>query len=299
MHIYKVSKMEQDFISSYFENISKMEINKESIDLAKRSILSVMPGLSKLREDLDNGFGVIKFESLPIGDAKEFSPPQNGIKPEDKSNFSELVLLGVTSALGLNPFSYQNEKNGALVHEIVPIMGMEKSISSNGIDSFDFHTDGAYLERHMRPHALSLLCLSNESNTPTNIVNLEQCLDKLNEKDIDLLSKRLFIHHAPETFSVKNGVCHSSVVDRVDGKYEVKGAMHNTKAINEEANESLLKLSSLTSKYKIESNWNAGDLVVFSNLRVLHGRGKISGKRWLQRCYSSFSHNAADVITLK
>ena len=80
---------------------------------------------------------------------------------------------------------------------------MEKSISSNGTDDFNFHTDGAYLSREIRPHALSLLCIINKANTPTNIASLNQCIKEMPQEDLNTLSQKLFIHHPPETFEVK------------------------------------------------------------------------------------------------
>lgn len=37
----------------------------------------------------------------------------------------------------------------------------------------------------------------------------------------------------------------------------------------------------------IIKNWKYGNLLILNNLRYLHGRGEIKGKRWLQRCYGS------------
>ncbi|PWC10288.1 TauD/TfdA family dioxygenase [Brenneria corticis] len=48
----------------------------------------------------------------------------------------------------------------------------------------------------------------------------------------------------------------------------------------------------------ITKHWKPGDLVVFSNLRCVHGRGEIKGRRWLQRCYGSYMVTAGTVLWL-
>lgn len=195
-------------------------------------------------------------------------------------------------------FSYKNEKDGALVHEIAPIANLERSISSNGRDKFMFHADGVYLNREVRPSILSLLCLVNEGDVANDIASLQDCLKDLSRNDIDTLSERLFIHRAPETFHAENCTSQSSILDRVNGFYELKGATHSTTALSPQADRALKKLLAALEKNKITNRWKSGDLVVFNNLRTMHGRGDVRGGRWLQRCYGSFYHNTAEVVEL-
>ncbi|HHW4672401.1 MAG TPA: hypothetical protein ACQGQF_00945 [Xylella fastidiosa subsp. pauca] len=77
--------------------------------------------------------------------------------------------------LSLNPFTYQEEKRSALLHDITPI-----------IASSNFHTDGAYLERHLRPHTLSLLCLVDTSQTGTWLASLQAALPLLSATESDV-----------------------------------------------------------------------------------------------------------------
>ena len=74
--------------------------------------------------------------------------------------------------------------------------------------------------------------------------------------------------------------------------------MHNTKALTKSAQKSLDKLISLINENAILNQWEQGEFLIFNNLKTLHGRGKISGERWLQRCYSSKNHKIAETITL-
>ncbi|WP_228762824.1 TauD/TfdA family dioxygenase [Xylella fastidiosa] len=132
--------------------------------------------------------------------------------------------------LSLNPFTYQEEKRSALLHDITPI-----------IASSNFHTDGAYLERHLRPHTL---------------------------------------------------------LGKVDGMYEVKAALHHSRGLTSIASDALHSLRRALQSVSIIKRWHPADLLIFSNLRCMHGRGEIQGQRWLQRCYGSYVFPSGTVFQL-
>ncbi|MBV6776887.1 TauD/TfdA family dioxygenase [Xanthomonas euvesicatoria] len=251
----------------------------------------------RLKEEIRSGKGFVELSGLPI-DTTLPAPPINGKRPRGKGNVSELCLLGVTHALGLNPFAYREEKGGALVHEIAPIPDNGKSVSSEGTVSFDFHTDGAYLDRHLRPHTLSLLCLVDEAGTGTQLASLRDAVRLLDGEDIDALMSDEFRHTAPETFKVAEASKRTSVLDRLDGVYEVKAALHNTQGLTPRAKKALDALRQALVSVTTTKRWKPGDLVIFSNLRCMHGRGEIRGRRWLQRCYGSHTLPAGAVVQL-
>ena len=127
------------------------------------------------------------------------------------------MLLGVTKACGLNSFAYKEEKKGALVHEITPKdLKNNTHISSVRMAEFDFHTEGAYLSRNIRPHTLSLMCLVDEQRTATNLVKISDVIKKLSHKSKSVLAESRFVHTAPETFKVQNKRIKSSIFDLVD-----------------------------------------------------------------------------------
>lgn len=250
------------------------------------------------KNEVQSGCGVLEFSNIPIDD--DFTePPQNAVRPYPKGYVSELALVGVTKACGLTPFSYLEEKNGALVHEITPIAKENnQSISSEGTIEFDFHTDGAYLPRSIRPHSLSLICLEDQKRTGTNLIQLNNVIDKLSEQAKAVLFQPRFAHVAPETFKVKNKYITNSVLDLVDGHYEIKVALHSITALDFIAQQALDELKQLTKETLTTKQWDAGDLLIFNNLRCLHGRGEIKGKRWLQRCYGTYTFDQSTIVKL-
>jgi len=294
--------IDQNQEESLYNDLNELEIpneklfSLESINLYKDIAKKHIDITQKHQESLKvNGY--LEFSNLPI-DKNLCSPPGSASRPYQKGYISEMLLLGVTKACGVNPFAYHQEKKGALVHEITPIKEKVTSISSEGILKFDFHTDGAYLSRDIRPHTLSLMCLEDTEKTATNIVKLNDILENLDEGTKNLLTSAKYIHIAPETFKVNNTYVKSSILDLVDGEYEIKAALHNIKAIDRDAEDALSILKSITNKNIFSKSWKKGDLIIFNNLKCMHGRGEIKGTRWLQRCYGTYTFSPSTVLNL-
>ncbi|HHW4678919.1 MAG TPA: TauD/TfdA family dioxygenase [Xylella sp.] len=107
-----------------------------------------------------------------------------------------------------------------------------------------------------------------------------------------------YYHVSPETFDVQVPKRRSSVLDRVDGVYEVKAALHRSHGLNSIASNALNSLHCAFHRVSIIKPWKLGDLLIFSNLRCMHGRGEIKGERWLQRCYGSHVFPCGTVFQL-
>ncbi|MDC9614999.1 TauD/TfdA family dioxygenase [Xenorhabdus khoisanae] len=276
---------------------STTKISKDLIIQSKEIAEKFLPDIQKLRNEINYGKGYIQFSNIPI-DKTIPSVPTDGAISKEKGMISELSILGVSSALGFNPFSYKEEKDGALVHEIVPVKSKENTPSSNGTVEFDYHTDAAYLNRNIRPHTLSLMCLTDKYKTGTRLASLGEALEKISKDEIDILMSKLYIHTAPATFNVNCDKVETSVLDRIDGIYEMKAAFHNTVGINEKAQNALSHLHDAIDEVIFTQEWVPGNLVIFNNLRCVHGRGEVKGERWLQRCYGSAVIPTATVLEL-
>ncbi len=242
----------------------------------------------------NNGFIVIR--NLPI-DTELPETPADGKRPLQKAMISEAVLLGMVSALRYSPFSYSQEKEGALVHEIAPVRSKSNSVSSNGVVNFDFHTDGSHLNRDFRPHVLALLCLRDTGATPTKLSRLGDVLERMPPEMVFELMQSNFIHTPPDTFEGMEPVC-GPVLWRRDDKLEVAVSTHNARPTTPAATEALAKFRALAETCHQKVSWAPGDMVIFNNLRCLHARGEIKGDRWLQRCYGNEQKFSPRVIDL-
>lgn len=240
--------------------------------------------------------GFLLIRNLPI-DPQLPHTPDDGWRPNGKTYISEAVLLGIVSALKYQPFSFLQEKQGKLVHEIAPVKNLAHTISSNGTVSFDFHTDGAYLTRTIRPHILALMCLRNTGNTPTKISRLGCILKNMEPKFIQELLSPSFLHHPPTSFE-DNNIVKAPVLKCIDDKIEIAVSTHNVEPLTKKAKAALSQLRQIADEVRIEINWQPGDLLIFNNLRCLHARGQTTGDRWLQRCYGSQDIDTSRIIDL-
>lgn len=222
-------------------NIKNQIITNDALNLSAQLAKKYL-SLSTLSDEIKYGAGFLELYNVPI-DSDIYSPPSNAERPYAKGYISELVLLGITKALGFHPFSYLEEKQGVFIHEITPThYDNNQKISSEGIQEFDFHTDGAYLDRYIRPHILVLLCLIDELNTDTKLIKVDDIIQKISDKNKAILSEARFIHLAPETFKVKHNANRSSVIDLVNGYYEMKMAFHQIQPIDDDAKIALQEL---------------------------------------------------------
>src|SRR5579862_3608254 len=76
-------------------------------------------------------------ENLPV-DFKLPPIPSDGKRPSSKQAVSEAVIAGLVSEWG-EVMSYINEKQGAPIHEVAPVPGMERLQSNSGRVRFGFH----------------------------------------------------------------------------------------------------------------------------------------------------------------
>ncbi|MGK8933367.1 hypothetical protein ACRS85_11155 [Pluralibacter gergoviae] len=191
--------------TDWLKQLSELDssINQHTVSKAKAIASSFIKDKDAIMSELNNGCGYHVLHNLPV-DVKLPSQPDNGLRPYHKNYISEHVLTGVTGTLGYNVFSYKQEKQGSLVHEITPTAGNENDRSSNGIVEFGFHTDAAYLPREIRPEILALLCLKNDSTTGTEIVSLENITRHLSSKVVDILKSKNFIIRAPHSFNIES-----------------------------------------------------------------------------------------------
>ncbi|MDE9590733.1 hypothetical protein, partial [Xenorhabdus bovienii] len=84
--------------------------------------------------------------------------------------------------------------------------------------------------------------MADKYKTGTRLASLSEALEKISEAEIDTLMSKLYVHTAPATFNVNLKKVNTSVLDRIDGIYEMKVAFHNTIGINEKAQKALVSL---------------------------------------------------------
>lgn len=186
------------------------------------------------------------------------------------------------------PFGYPEERDGAIVHDLRPAAGLEETQSSVGRAAFLPHTDAAFLPVEDRPAKLALLGLNNEAESATLLYRLTDVLARLDQSTIEKLEQPLFEQVPPLTFQAKLGSGahkgHRILTRDAKGNFLVAYSAQGTKG--GEAPDALDAFEkALEATPPIRFVIQPGDLLIFDNLRLLHGREVIVGPRHLQRVY--------------
>jgi L-asparagine oxygenase len=256
-----------------------------SVELAAKHLTpEALDSLARLPENR----GIVVIENLPV-DTPLVAPPTDSFRPSGKPAISEAVHLGIIRQLA-HVFGFQEEEGGAIFHQIAPKAGREHSQSNGGVVLFRPHSDDAFLFRHHRPEFLSLYGLLNERAAPTWLFPVEGILDLLAPQVIDRLQESRFRHAAPQSFHIGDpdfdGTLHPVIEAHASG-WEITFNSARTSAVDAAAEAALTAFQeALQHAPHREVVIAPGTLVIFSNVRHLHGRGAISGRRWLQRLYS-------------
>jgi hypothetical protein len=242
-----------------------------------------------------DGPDAILLENLPI-DAHLPPPPSDGKRPASKSAVSESVIAGIIESYAAI-VSYSNEKAGAPIHEITPVIGLEDVPSSAGRAPFACHTDAAFLAPCFCPRGLLLFGLRNQTDAPTAMLPLDRILEAASPALARSLQKPIFRHPAPSSFEMKAAVIAPIVWYDAQRAARIAVQTHAVQPADgagaEEARAAITQLRALLDSLAAERVvLHPGNALLFKNDRVLHGRDAFTGERWLQRAYFTDSIQA-------
>lgn len=199
------------------------------------------------------------------------------------------ILVGLTASVGLRNFGYREEKGGAILHDVFPIPGSENSQSNAGRIEFGFHVDNPFLPRVGRPEVLALVSINNDSEAATHLLTVGEIKRRLSPGTLDVLRQSTFDFRHADSFDLnkyKIFATNSPVIKSVDGFDEIRWAVF-TLSNDECAQAAIAELKALAQAYCRRIILQPGELLIFNNNRCIHGRGQVTGWRWLKRIYGT------------
>jgi L-asparagine oxygenase len=230
------------------------------------------------------GPDALLIENLPV-DPQLPPPPSDGKRPASKAAVSEAVIAGLIEQHAAI-VTYSNEKNGAPIHEITPVEGLEHQVSSTGRVPFACHTDAAFLAPRFSPRGLLLFGLLNQTGASTAVLPLDRILEAASPGLVRLLEQPIFRHPSPSSFHVTASVVGPIVWRDSRGVARIAVQTHAVQPVNDQARGAIAQLRALLDTLETERVvLRPGDALLFKNDRVLHGRDAFTGERWLQRAY--------------
>ena len=178
----------------------------------------------------------------------------------------------------------------------------ENMIGSYGSKyEFKFHSDNPtykiypeYKQNSLNaPEFLSLFCIRGQKNVHTNVILLNDILNRLDQNTIDTLQQNIFIVNTPDSFDKYHEVENVSVIGQYKDKYYNRFDYHNIKGTNKKSQLALEKFIHIMEGIQpISLPFESGDFLIFKNQEVLHSRESFTAKydgfdRWLLRVYSA------------
>ncbi len=169
--------------------------------------------------DSDNLAAVRKFASDPAApgamlvsglptDAALPPTPLDGEPAKDRESYvGETMILGLASILG-EPVGYETEKDGQLIHNLIPIKGAETTQSNRGSSAFlSFHNDSVYdAQDHYHVYNPDFLILYGHRADPakaaqTFYISARKLQKILPSKIIQILREPRFRMAAPANYT--------------------------------------------------------------------------------------------------
>jgi len=281
MNIYKLRNKEKELLIgeilkfTHIKNINNRQLLEKCNPINK--VLCKIEGLTELYTIFKKGnHSFIIIDNLPI---------TNTIP-----NVFQLIAIGLSKFLG-EAFQYKEQNFGKLNGHLTPIekfSGIENTGQGNG--SFGWHSDDAILTKDLRTEWIQLLCEDNTANTVTQITLVDDIINKLTAKDIEILLEERFYFRSPHSFNLNSNSINrkGSILSLINGKYEINYSSYNCLPLDRLDKEAIFlirKIAKIADEHAIDLMLKPGQAVIFNNNRVIHRRNKVSGNRSLYRTY--------------
>lgn len=233
--------------------------------------------------------GVLTLSNLPLTDGQL---PETPVVPESVER-SATRPAAVVMLLGLHlgeVIAFRDEKQGALVQNVVPVPSLAGSQSNAGSVELELHTENAF---HLhRPDFIGLACLRSDQaeEASTLIAPAGRTLAVLAESVIEILREPRFITAAPPSFrQVDQTTAHAVLTGSPDDP-DVRVDFHATSGLDEEATAALSQLREVMLETGSAVVLHPDDMVFVDNRVAVHGRRAFNpsyngADRWLHRIF--------------
>jgi hypothetical protein len=286
------TKLVEEFGTIANENFVKQAKIIAFNELPRKHIVAVLE-----MGALENGFKAIRLEEICSIDQEDLgdTPSDWQFVSEDKARktagfeFLQYLYVSLISYV----IEIEEQRGGGACHDILPVYGYEDGqTGSSSHSTLRMHTEDTPLEHCC--HYLSLLCVRNFEEVEALLCSVNDL--EISEADREILRKPLFI------------IPPDPNVERSSSEYELKPILFGNPeatyirvAFAEQLEEefqsqidpvalaALKRLDKEVERKTIGFVSAPGDLVLFSNLQCMHGRGSFKpnydngNTRWLKR----------------
>lgn len=246
--------------------------------------------------------GVALIGNLPVDGALPATPHDGGPSAHKDTFVAEGVLLGLSGLLG-EPVGMLTEKDGRIIHDVVPVPGGERTQTNQGSRAFlNFHSDIVYdaVGRYdlANPDFLVLNCLraDHEGQAVTSYADARDIAAALDEDVLATLRSPLFRLNAPGGYTRAHAGGAEVLSDPVPvmggaAAYpEIAVSANGVRPLTTAAGAALLRLQEVCRSVAQPVRLRPGQALLVNNRKGVHARSGFSPRydgldRWLQRTY--------------
>ena len=250
--------------------------------------LRLLTAIRSYRHD-PGAAGTLTITNLPI--AADALPP-TPIVPDSVVR-AATVPATVAMLLGMQlgeVVAYRDEKQGALVQDVVPVPVLARSQSNGGSVPLELHTENAFHPH--RPDYVGLLCLrgAQDDRVGTRVAAVRHALPLLDERERTVLHEARFVTEAPPSFTSASRSAPRPVLVGCAEDPDICVDFHATAPVDPAAARALSALRDALTEVETEVVLCPGEMVFVDNRLVVHGRiafwPRYDGTdRWLHRVF--------------
>lgn len=227
--------------------------------------------------------------NLPIGAETLPGTPLVPDSVEREATVPAAVAMLLAQQLG-DVFGFRDEKNGAVVHNVVPLPAQAGSQSNAGSVELELHTENAFHPH--RPDHVGLLCLrgDHDGKAGTLVSSIRKALALLDDADTTLLWEPRFVTRSPPSFRAGGAPSAHGVLSGLSDDPNLRVDFNATRATDDAAAGALRRLGEALMGVSSTLILRPGEMVFLDNRLVVHGRTEFTprydgGDRWLHRLY--------------
>lgn len=240
-----------------------------------------------------NEYATLVFKNMPSDHGLVPTPAGGKLGAWQAAPVSTMAQLLVMSWLG-DVIAYSDEKDGALVQDIVPRRGDESRQENSGSVFLEMHTEDGF--HPFKPDHLSLLCLRSDHERAafTLTASIARALPLLSSACIEVLREPLYRIRYASSFGDAGNPRYCRALPVLSGSVqqpELCVDFHAMEGLSEDAAWALDQLRQAMTEVMAGAVLEPGDLIIVDNRAAVHARTAFTPRydgtdRWLRRCFT-------------
>ena len=240
-----------------------------------------------------NEYGTLVLKNLPRDHDLVATPGNGRLQVWQRAPLSTMSQLLVMSWLG-DIIAYSDEKDGALVQDIVARQGAESRQENSGSVFLEMHTEDGF--HPYKPDHLSLLCLRSDHDRVAYTLSssIVRALPRLSSACVDVLREPLYRIRYASSFGVGVEQRYCAALPVLAGSAqqpELCVDFHAMEGLSEDAAWALNQLREAMTAVMAGAVLEPGDLIIVDNRAAVHARTDFTPRydgrdRWLRRCFT-------------